>query len=282
MRMKILFFTFFGFAFLAIQNITAQVKLPPASPIQTIHQEFGLGTIEVTYSRPGAKGRKVFGDLVPYGKLWRTGANAATRLTFSEAVELNGRKIDSGTYVLYTIPGEESWEVIINKGIKNQGTEGYKEAEDVARFKVEPVKTKIKTDLFTIQLANIEGAFCELQLMWEKKLVTIVITANIKEKMRSQIEAAMLTDKKPYWQAAQFYYEYDMNLSKALENVNKASDANPTAYWIYFYKAKIQKDIGDNVGALKTSQTSIEFAKQAKATDYIKMNQIFQKTIKRL
>jgi len=280
--MKILFFTFFGFAFLAIQNITAQVKLPPASPIQTIHQEFGLGTIEVTYSRPGAKGRKVFGDLVPYGKLWRTGANAATRLTFSEAVELNGRKIDSGTYVLYTIPGEESWEVIINKGIKNQGTEGYKEAEDVARFKVEPVKTKIKTDLFTIQLANIEGAFCELQLMWEKKLVTIVITANIKEKMRSQIEAAMLTDKKPYWQAAQFYYEYDMNLSKALENVNKASDANPTAYWIYFYKAKIQKDIGDNVGALKTSQTSIEFAKQAKATDYIKMNQIFQKTIKRL
>lgn len=282
MRMKILFFTFFGFAFLAIQNITAQVKLPPASPIQTIHQEFGLGTIEVTYSRPGAKGRKVFGDLVPYGKLWRTGANAATRLTFSEAVELNGRKIDSGTYVLYTIPGEESWEVIINKGIKNQGTEGYKEAEDVARFKVEPVKTKIKTDLFTIQLANIEGAFCELQLMWEKKLVTIVITANIKEKMRSQIEAAMLTDKKPYWQAAQFYYEYDMNLSKALENVNKASDANPTAYWIYFYKAKIQKDIGDNVGALKTSQTSIEFAKQAKATDYIKMNQIFQKTIKKL
>ncbi len=280
--MKILFFTFFGFAFLAIQNITAQVKLPPASPIQTIHQEFGLGTIEVTYSRPGAKGRKVFGDLVPYGKLWRTGANAATRLTFSEAVELNGRKIDSGTYVLYTIPGEESWEVIINKGIKNQGTEGYKEAEDVARFKVEPVKTKIKTDLFTIQLANIEGAFCELQLMWEKKLVTIVITANIKEKMRSQIEAAMLTDKKPYWQAAQFYYEYDMNLSKALENVNKASDANPTAYWIYFYKAKIQKDIGDNVGALKTSQTSIEFAKQAKATDYIKMNQIFQKTIKKL
>ena len=117
--------------------------------------------------------------------------------------------------------------------------------------------------------------------MWEKKLVTIVITANIKEKMRSQIDAAMQTDKKPYWQAAQFYYEYDMNLSKALENVNKASDANPTAYWIYLYKAKIQKDLGDNAGALKTSQTSMEFAKQAKATDYIKMNQAFQKTIKK-
>jgi len=279
--MKILLLLFFGLAFLLTKNITAQVKLPSPSTIQTIHQEFGLGTIEVTYSRPGAKGRKVFGDLVPYGELWRTGANAATRLSFSEAVELNGRKIEAGTYVLYTIPGEESWEIIINKGIKNQGTEGYKEAEDVARFKVEPAKTKNKAEVFTIQFANIEGAFCELQLMWEKKLVTIVITANIKEKIRSQIDAAMLTDKKPYWQAAQFYYEYDMNLNKALENVNKASDANPGAYWIYLYKAKIQKDMGDNAGALKTSQTSMEFAKQAKATDYIKMNKAFQKKIKK-
>ena len=281
MRMKILFLTLLSVSFLATKNLTAQVKLPSTSTIQTIQQEFGLGSIEVTYSRPGAKGRKVFGDLVPYGKLWRTGANAATRITFSDAVELNGRKIDAGTYVLYTIPGAESWEIIINKGIKNRGTEGYKESEDIARFKVEPVKTKIKAELFTIQFANIEGAFCELQLMWEKKLVTIVITANIKEKMRTQIEKAMLTDKKPYWQAAQFYYEYDMNLSKALENVNKASDANPTAYWIYLYKAKIQKDMGDNAGALKTSQTSMEFAKQAKAEDYIKMNKAFQKKIKK-
>ena len=211
MRMKILFLTWLSVSFLATKNLTAQIKLPSPSTIQTIQQEFGLGSIEVTYSRPGAKGRKVFGDLVPYGKLWRTGANAATRITFSDAVELNGRKIDAGTYVLYTI----------------------------------------------------------------------VITANIKEKMRTQIEKAMLTDKKPYWQAAQFYYEYDMNLSKALENVNKASDANPTAYWIYLYKAKIQKDMGDNAGALKTSQTSMEFAKQAKAEDYIKMNKAFQKKIKK-
>jgi hypothetical protein len=281
MRMKILFFSFFCIAFLATQNLTAQVKLPAVSTTQTIQQEFGLGTIEVTYSRPGAKGRKVFGDIVPYGKLWRTGANAATKITFSDAVELNGRKIDAGTYVLYTIPGEESWEIIINKGIKNQGTEGYKETEDVARFKVEPVKTKHKTEIFTIQFANIERTFCELQLMWEKKQVSIVITANVKEKIRSQIDAAMLTDKKPYWQAAQFYYEYDINLTKALENVSKASDANPTAYWIYLYKAKIQKDLGDNAGALKTSQTSMEFAKQAKAEDYIKMNKAFQKTIKK-
>jgi hypothetical protein len=269
------------FHFFITLSSTAQVKFPASSPTQTIRQEFGLGNIELTYSRPGAKGRKVFGDLVPYNKMWRTGANAATRLTFSDAVELDGRRIDSGSYVIYTIPGEESWEVIINKGINNWGTEGYKESEDVVRFKVPPVKTKTTTELFTIQLANIQPERCELQLIWEKRLVAIAITTSVKEKLRSRIDAAMLTDKKPYWEAAQFYYEYDLNLSKALENVSKASDANPKAYWIYLYKAKIQKDAGDIAGALKSSQTSLEFAKLAKADDYVKMNQAFQKGLKK-
>ncbi|MEJ7588570.1 MAG: DUF2911 domain-containing protein [Ferruginibacter sp.] len=128
--------------FLNVWALEAQVIFPPPSPTQTINQEFGLGSIELTYSRPSAKGRRVFGDLVPYGKLWRTGANAATRIVFSDPVEIEGRRLDSGTYALYTIPGEESWEVIINKGARNAGTEGYKESEDVARFKIEPLKTK--------------------------------------------------------------------------------------------------------------------------------------------
>ena len=169
--MKKQFFTCMAFAFFCMLTLNAQVKLPSASPTQTIKQEFALGSIEVTYSRPAASGRRVFGDLVPYNKLWRTGANAATKLVFSETVELLGRKVDSGTYVLYTIPGEESWEVIINKGIKNIGTEGYKESEDVARFKIDPIKSKTKTELFTIQFANIKPESCELHLLWEKRLV---------------------------------------------------------------------------------------------------------------
>lgn len=268
-------------ALLTFYIAPAQVKLPSPSPTQIIKQEFGLGYIEITYSRPAAKGRRVFGDLVPYNKLWRTGANAATRLTFSDPVELLGRRVDSGTYVLYTIPGEESWEIIINKGINNIGTEGYKESEDVVRFKIDPLKSKTKNELFTIQIANIKRDSCELNLSWEKKLIAIPVTINLREKLKAQIDAAMLTDKKPYWQAAQFYYEYELNLPKALENVSKASDANPKAYWIYLYKAKIQKEMGDTAGARLSSQTSLDFAKAAKNEDYILMNQKFQKQLKK-
>lgn len=280
--MNKLFLLCLAIAFLPIAEISAQVKLPSPSPTQTIKQEFGLGYIEITYSRPGAKGRRVFGDLVPYGKLWRTGANAATKIVFSDPVEIIGRRIDSGAYVLYTIPGEEIWEIIINKGIKNIGTEGYKESEDIARFKIYPIKLKSKTELFTIQFADLKPDSCELQLMWEKKLIVIPIATNIKEKLRIQIDAAMRTDKKPYWQAAQFYYEYDKNLSKAFENATKATETNPKAYWMFLYRAKIQKEMGDKVGALQSSNRSLELAKEAKNDDYIKMNQQLQKELKKI
>jgi Protein of unknown function (DUF2911) len=279
--MKRIFLFTIAFALLVIADAAAQVKLPATSPMQTIRQEFGLGNIEITYSRPSAKKRRVFGDLVPYGKLWRTGANAATKISFSDPVEIIGRKIDSGIYVLYTIPGEETWEIIINKGIKNVGTEGYKESEDVARFKVDPIKLKSKTELFTIQFANIKPDSCEVHLTWEKKLIVIPVTVNIKEKIRTQIDAAMGTKNKPYWQAAQFYYEYDRNLNKALENVNKAVESNPRAYWMFFYRAQIQKDMGDKTGALQSSSRSLDLAKEAKNEDYIKMNQQLQKGLKK-
>ncbi len=258
----------------------AQIKMPAPSSTQTIKQDFGIGSIELTYSRPGAKGRKVFGDLVPYGKLWRTGANAATRIVFTDAVEIGGKKLDSGTYVLYTIPNEENWEVIINKGLKNWGIDGYKESEDVVRFQVPPVKLKTNTETFTMQFADIKTESCSLELMWEKKAIAIPISTNIKEKIKQQIDAAMLTDKKPYWQAAQFYNEYDKNLPKALENVNKAIEGNAKAFWMFLYKAKIQKEMGDTAGALQSSKESSALAKEANNDDYVKMNEKLQKELK--
>ena len=241
-----------------------------------------MGSIELTYSRPGAKGRVVFGDLVPYGKLWRTGANAATRLVFTNPVEIGGKKLDSGTYVLYTIPAEESWEVIINKGIKNGGTDGYKESEDVVRFKVPSIKTKTKVESFTMQFSNIKPESCDLELMWEKKAISIPITTSITEKVKAQIDAAMLTDKKPYWQAAQFYFEYDKNLPKALENINKSVEENPKAFYMFLYKAKIEKEMGNNTAALESSKTSLALAKEAKNDDYVRMNEKLQKELKKV
>ena len=259
---------------------TAQVRMPAPSPTQTIKQDFAIASVELTYSRPSAKGRKIYGDLVPYNKIWRTGANAATRIVFTDPVEMGGKRIDTGTYVLYTIPGVDSWEIIINKGVKNWGIDGYKETEDVARFKVAPMKMKNKIETFTMNFSNIKPVSCSLDIMWEKTVVSIPITTNINEKIRAQIDAAMKTDKKPYWEAAQFYNEYDMNLPKALENCTKAIEGNEKAYWMWIYKARIQKDMGDKTGAMASSNKSLELAKENKNDDYVKLNMDFQKTLK--
>lgn len=270
--MKRLTFVLFASACLAVSS-NAQIKMPQPSSTQTIKQDFGMGSVELTYSRPNAKGRKIFGDLVPYTKLWRTGANAATKLVFTDVVEMGGKKIDTGTYVLYTIPGIESWEIILNKGVKNWGIDGYKESEDVVRFKAVPMKMKEKMETFTMQFANIKPESCELHLMWEKVAVSIPITTNIKDRLKAQIDAALLTDKKPYWQAAQFYNEYENNSKKALEYCVKAIEGNDKAYWMWLYKAKIQKENGDKAGAKESATRSLELAKEAKNDDYVKMNE---------
>lgn len=265
-----------GFALLS----SAQVKMPAPSPTQIIKQDFAIGTIELTYSRPVAKGRKIYGDLVPYNKLWRTGANAATKIVFSDAVEVGGKKVEAGTYVLYTIPGLESWEVILNKGLTNWGVDGYKESEDVARFKLEPMKMKNSLESFTMEFSDVKPETCSLDIKWEKTAVSIPIVANFKNEVRAQIEAAMKTDKKPYWQAAQFYNEYDKNLPLALENATKAAEENKEAFWIWIYKAKIQKEMGDKAGAMASSKQSLALAEAAKNDDYVKMNKGLQKSLK--
>jgi len=258
----------------------SQMKMPQPSPTQTIKQDFALGQIELTYSRPAAKERTVFGDLVPYGKIWRTGANAATQIKFSEPVEIMGKKLDTGNYAIYTIPGVDSWEVIFNKGTTNWGIDGYKESEDVIRIKTEPLKIKTETENLTIQFDNIKPESCELWIVWDRTGIKIPITANIKDKLRSQLEASMGGEKKPYFQAAQFYNEYDKNYPLALENINKATEENPKAFWVYLYKAKIQKQMGDVAGAKASSMKSMEVAKAEKNDDYVKLNEDFLKTLK--
>jgi tetratricopeptide (TPR) repeat protein len=259
--------------------LQAQVKMPPPSPTQTIKQEFALGNIEVRYSRPVTKGRKVFGDLVPFNKLWRTGANAATVIKFTDVVEIKGKKIDTGSYALYTVPGYDSWEIILNKGINNWGIEGYKESEDVVRFRIEPMRMKDQAESFTLQFENVKPESCELQVRWEKTAVVIPINASIKERLRAQINAAMLSDQKPFWQAAQFYHEYDKNPRKALEFARKAVEENPKAYWIWLYKANIEKETGDKKAAMESSKKSMEYAREAKNDDYVKMNEALQRKL---
>ncbi len=261
-------------------HMNAQVKMPAPSPTQTIKQDFALGSIEIKYSRPSAKGRKVFGDLVPYNKLWRTGANGATIIKFTDVVEIKGKKIDTGSYALYCIPKADSWEVILNKGISNWGVDGYKESDDVVRFNVESVKNKTKLENFTIQFNNVKPESCDLVLIWAKSGIVIPINATIKERLRTQLEEGLKTDKKPYWQAVQFYNEYEKNPVKALEMANKAVEETPKAYWIWLYKARIEKEMGNKKAAMESSKKSWALAKESKNDDYVKMNEALQKKLK--
>jgi hypothetical protein len=283
--MKKILLSFIALACFTLPS-NAQIKMPAPSPTQTLKQDFGIGSIELIYSRPSMKGRKVFGDLVPFNKLWRTGANAATRITFSEPIEIGGKKIDTGSYVLYTIPGIDNWEIILNKGLDNWGIDGYKETQDIVRFKIEPMKMKKKLETLTIEFSDVKPETCSMDIKWERTSVSIPLIANFKDKVKMQIDAAMKTDnaqhpaEKPYWQAAQFYNEYDKNLPMALDNVTKAIAENKEAFWMWIYKAKIQKDMGDMAGAMESSKKSMELAAAAKNDDYVKMNKDLQKTLR--
>jgi hypothetical protein len=266
--------------FCAAVITNAQVKMPAPSPTQTIKQDFALGSVELTYSRPSIKGRKIFGDLVPFGKVWRTGANNATIIKFNDAVEIGGKKIDTGSYALYTIPNAGNWEIIINKGTTNWGTNGYTDSGDVARFTVPSMKMATAIETFSMQFANIKPESCELHIMWDKTVVAVPIKALIKDRMRASVEKGMMGEKKPYWSAAQFYFEYDKNNAKALEAIKGAVEASPKAYWMWLYKAKIEKEAGDKAAAMASSKTSLSLAKEDGNDDYVKMNVDLQKMLK--
>ena len=268
-------------AFIAASIATmAQAKVPAPSSTQTIKQDFGLGIIELTYSRPGVKGRKIFGDHEPFDSLWRTGANAATRIKFTEPVEIGGKSLDTGSYVIYTIPTKTNWEVIINKGLENWGTDGYKKSEDVVRFKVPASKTTNLVETMAMQFLNVKAESCDLNIAWENTSINIPIKTNIKDKLRASFEKDLMGEKKPYWGAAQFYFEYDKNNVKALECVKGGIEGNKKAFWMYLYKAKIEKEMGDKTAALASAKTAMELAKAAKNDTYARDSEAFIKALK--
>lgn len=250
----------------------AQVNMPAPSPTQTLIQDFGLGKITLIYSRPGIKGRQAFGvnsELVPLGKPWRTGANAATRIHFSDKVTVGGKELDSGSYVIYTIPEKSQWDIVLSKGNAYPGSEGFTTDNDVLHYKAPVVLQKEKTETFTMQFSDLKNESCDLLLRWANTEVSLPITTNIKDRIRTQIESALQSDKPPYYQAANFYYDYDKDYKKALEYINKATEENPKAFFMFLQKARIQKAMGDKAGAKATAQKTIELAKEAGNADYV-------------
>lgn len=256
------------------------LKTPSASTSQTIKQEFSLSEIEVAYARPNVKGRAIFGDLVPFGKPWRTGANMATKVTFGEDVKVGGQMITKGSYALYTIPNKAEWTVILNKGIGNWGLGGYKAEDNVASFAVVPTKLKQKVESFTIDFSDITATTLNLNIAWDKTKVSIPVVADNDATIMANIDKAMEGDKKPYFGAASYYFENGKDLNKALTWVNKAVDETKDGYWIMLLKAKIQAKLGDVAGAMATSQLSKETAAKQGNPDYVKLNEKLQASLK--
>lgn len=248
------------------------LKLPQASSAQTITQGFGLGKITLTYSRPNTKGRKIFGTLEPFDKVWRTGANGATVISFTDAVKINGQDLAAGDYALFTIPGKDEWTVILNKDIKQWGAYEYKAAEDVLRFKVKPVKLKEKVETFTMQFSDVQTRTAKLQLMWENTGLNIDLSTDFDSKVMANIDAAMQGEKKPYFSAAQYYFENGKDLNKALEWMNAAEAADAKAPWVKLWKGRIQLKMGDKKGAAATAEAGIKAATEAKIDEYVRLN----------
>ncbi len=249
------------------------LKTPSPSPSQVLKQDFALSFIEIAYSRPDMKGRQIFGKLVPFGEMWRTGANKATRVSFGEDVKVAGNAIKAGDYALYTIPNKDEWEIILNKGINNGGIVGYKKEDDVVRFKVKPTAIHESVRTFTIQVANIASNACEIQIMWDKTSISIPVLADIDSKIMTQINDALNKDNKPYFQSANYYYENGKDLKQALTWINQAFEVSPDGYWVLYLKAKIQAKSGDKNGATESAKKSIELAKKANNNDYVRLNE---------
>jgi hypothetical protein len=247
------------------------IKIPAPSPGQTIKQDFSLSSIEVVYSRPVIKGRKIFGDIVPFGKLWRTGANSPTKFTFGEDVQVGGQSLKAGTYQVMSIPSEKSWVIIFSKG--TNGVFNYNPAEDVIKVTVPSTTLASSVESFSIQFSDVSSNKLNIQMAWEKTSVSIPVETDVDAKIMSSIDRAMNVDSKPYFESASYYFETGRDIKKALEWAIKATEANPTAYWVFHLKAKIQAKSGDKVGAKATALKSIELAKAGKNDDYVALNQ---------
>ena len=266
----------------AIQNSNTQtLKTPAKSPMGTVKQAVGLGEITVDYGRPSKNNRVIFGDLVPYGSLWRTGANSPTKITFTEDVNVNGKEIKAGTYSVFTIPNTTEWTVILNKNLNIWGTDGYLESDDVARFLVKSVKLNDPVETFTIQFSNTKATQVNLDLMWDNVKISFDISVNIDDKVMKNIESVMAQDKRPYHQAAQYYYENKKDLKQALEWATKSAELNPKAYWTFILKAKIQLDLNDKKGAIATAEMAKKMANEDKDLNYAKQaDEIIEKAKK--
>ena len=256
---------------------TAQkLQTPAPSPKATITQAVGIMEVTVSYSRPGVKGREIFGGLVPYGELWRTGANASTTIKFTGDVTLGGIPVPAGEYALFTVPGKEAWEIVLSKSV-GWGTNDYKKEDDVARFQVKPSVLTDPVERFTITLANITDNSLDFVLEWDRTAVRFGMQTDTDGQVMKQIDTIMqdppADDAGVYAAAARYYFDTGKDLNKALEWITRSLEIKGDAYWNVRLKSQIQAALGDYTEAIATARESLQQAEAAGNQQYVKFNQ---------
>jgi hypothetical protein len=257
----------------AFASVNAQIETPRPSPLSTVTQKVGLTEFSVIYSRPSAKGRAIFGDIVEFDKIWRTGANMASIFSADTDFKINGENIPAGEYALFTIPGKEKWTIILNKTAKQSGASNYKQEEDQIRIDVTPQKLTSSVETFTIGFANLKDNQASVELLWENTSVSFDVTVEFDEKVMKQIDDVMSgPGAGAYYNAASYYYKNNKDLSKALVWVNKSLESGER-YWVMSLKAQIQAGLDDYSGAILSAAKAKELASAEGDDAYVKLNE---------
>jgi tetratricopeptide (TPR) repeat protein len=248
-----------------------KIEFPSASQHSVVKQRVGLTDVEVDYSRPNKNNREIFGGLVPYGKLWRTGANAVTKIKFSKGVTLGGKEIPAGEYALFTIPTADEWTIIISKDAKVQSAADYKQENDAARITAKPETIPVTIETFTIGLADVKGASATLNFLWDKTRVPVKLTTHDVDQVSKQLDAVVSAktplDPRTAYQAAAFYYDNNKDMEQAARWIDQALEKNPDAYFMHYKKAQIQLKLGNKKEAIASAEKAIDILKKDKAPD---------------
>jgi hypothetical protein len=262
----LLFFLFGGIFPAAAQTDKGNFIIPKTNSRSTAVQTIAATKIEISYNRPNKRGREIFGKLVPFGQVWRTGSDEATELYFSIALKLAGNTIDSGRYELFTIPGKDKWEIILQKNKNQWGSYRYDAANDVARFSVTPAAANKITETFTISIDQVGSDNGVLNICWDNVVVPIEIKIDLRATVVPGLEKALsAAGRRPYFNAAMFYFENDIDINRAAELMSLALEQNPGHIGMLYRQALILKRKGDIKEAIQAAENSLAGAQKADA-----------------
>ena len=272
------------FCFLTIissPSIGQNLRVPALSPYSEIKQNVGLTEITIQYSRPSKKGRYIMGDLVPYDKIWRTGANASTKLIFKDDVRIAGNDLPAGTYALYTIPGKQNWTVIIHRNteLRSLAGDAYKQANDAFRFEVPSIQNPFTEETFNIRIGDITSHSCNLILSWDNTIIKFPIEVEVKSKIQAQMEELLKDPEnmssRNYFRAAEYYFSNNIDLDQSMEWINAALMKSENNFRYGLLKAKIYGGLGEWEKALETVKLAHEWAWAANNANYIEQTKLY-------